>query len=334
MIRHSALFFRRWLALVSAPKRPTRQKSARLGVEALEDRITPTAGSQQQFMLELVNQMRQNPAAELQLLLNANDPDIDSALSYFNVNLADLESQWSSLVAAPALAWNDQLALSATNHSQAMLTAGVQSHQVTGEADLGTRITAAGYTNWSDLGENIYAYADSIFSAHGAFAIDWGSTPTGIQSPAGHRENIMDASFRDLGIGIVAAPTNSPVGPLLITQDFGNNFSYGNPYLVGVVYNDANSNGFYDEGEGIAGATLTITGAGGTTTTTTTAAYAGYQLKLSHGTYTIDGLRRQLLDAVDTDGYHRREQRSPRFHLRLPAAERADRLHRQFQPPQ
>ena len=237
-------------------------------------------------MLELVNRMRANPAAELPILLNSNDPNVTSALSYFNVNLSVLQSQWSTLTSEPPLAWNDILATTALNHDQAMLAAGAQSHQLPGEADLGTRISNAGYANWSYVGENIFAYASSIFSAHAAFAIDWGSTPTGIQNPPGHRENIMDPGFRDVGIGVLDAPGNPNVGPLLITQDFGNRFSYGNPYLLGTVFNDANSNGYYDQGEGLGSVTLTITGAGGTVTTTTTA-YGGYQLQLAPGTYTI-----------------------------------------------
>ena len=32
-----------------------------------------------------------------------------------------------------------------------------------------------------------------------AFAIDWGVGPGGIQSPAGHRDNMMSADFREVG---------------------------------------------------------------------------------------------------------------------------------------
>ncbi len=43
-----------------------------------------------------------------------------------------------------------------------MIAADSQSHQLPGEADLGTRITNAGY-NFSFARENIYAYAKSVF---------------------------------------------------------------------------------------------------------------------------------------------------------------------------
>ncbi len=46
--------------------------------------------AQEQEMLELVNPMRLNPAAAYHLLVNAGDPDVNSAISYFNVNLSVL----------------------------------------------------------------------------------------------------------------------------------------------------------------------------------------------------------------------------------------------------
>lgn len=279
--------FRTWLGCFARPNRPLRKaKAPRLCLEQLEDRLNPSAGPREQYMLELVNRMRENPAAELPILLNSGDPNIAAALSYFHVNLTTLQTQWNTLVAAPALAWNDNLASSALSHDQAMLTAGVQSHQLPGEPDLGTRVSNAGYANWSTAGENIYAYADSIFSAHAAFAIDWGSTSTGIQSPPGHRQNIMSPNFRDIGIAVLDAPSGSSVGPLVITQDFGNRFNYGNAYLVGVVFNDANANGYYDMGEGQGGVTLTVTGTSGSSTYSTTA-YGGYQIQLTPGTYSV-----------------------------------------------
>lgn len=238
-------------------------------------------------MLELLNRMRENPAAELPILLNSNDADVNGALAYFNVNRSVLQTQWNSLVPAPALAWNDNLAAAAAYHNSQMLATGLQSHQVPGEQDLGGRASMFAYNNWSYLGENIFAYATSPFQAHAAFAIDWGSTSTGIQNPPGHRDNIMDAGFRDVGIAFLDNPSQTNnVGPLLVTQDFGNRFGYGNAFLVGSVFNDANTNGYYDQGEGLAGVTLTVTGPGGSTSVGASI-YGGYQVQLAPGTYTV-----------------------------------------------
>ena len=137
------------------------------------------------------------------------------------------------------------------------------------------------------IGENIYAYAHSVFEAEAAFAIDWGNNPpTGIQTPAGHRNNLMAVDLREVGIGLVNAPSGSPMGPLLVTQDFGNRSDIGNPFLLGSVFSDTNQDGFYEPGKGLAGVTLTITGSAGTFQATTSAA-GGYQLQVPAGTYQV-----------------------------------------------
>jgi hypothetical protein len=239
-----------------------------------------------QESLELLNRMRLNPQAELPLLLNAGDPDVDSAVCGFMVDQQLLAQQWSTLRPVPPLAWHPALITAALNHSQAMLAANMQTHQAPGEPALATRATTAGYTGFSILGENVYAFARSMFHAHAGFAIDWGFGPGGIQDPPGHRENMMSAAFREIGIGVIDGLPGRMTGPILITQDFGNRFALGDPYLLGVVYGDANGNGFYNQGEGKNGVSILISGPGGTFTTTTLSA-GGYQRQVSAGTYTV-----------------------------------------------
>jgi uncharacterized protein YkwD len=253
-------------------------------LEALEDRTLLDAGLQEEYALELLNRMRTNPQAELPLLLNSNDPDVNNALSFFNVDRQLLAQQWSTLTPVPPLAWSDTLAGTALAHSQLMRQDDQQSHQLPGEPDLGHRLLNAGY-NYFTAGENIFAYATSIFDNHAGLAIDWGGTSTGIQNPPAHRENIMDAAFREVGIGLVTGIQGHQTGPLLITEDFGTRFNPGNPFLVGAVFADANGDGFYSQGEGVAGVNVSVSGTGGTFTTTTSAA-GGYQLQLPAGTYT------------------------------------------------
>ncbi len=271
---------------VSRPCKANRRRpSLRPSIECLEDRLTPAATAQELYMLELVNRMRENPAAELPILLASDDPHIQNALDFYNVDLNVLAQQWATLTPVAPLAWNENLAVAARNHSQLMIDQGIQSHQLPGEPNLQTRVQNAGYTNWTSLSENIYAYPHSVFEAHAAFAIDWGDGPSGIQSPPGHRNNIMSSSYRDLGIGILTAPVGSAVGPLVITQDFGNRSNYGNPFLLGTIFEDLDANTYYDIGEGFSGVTITAVGA--QTFTTTASAAGGYQLKLPAGTYIV-----------------------------------------------
>ena len=269
-------------------RRPNPSARCRRGfvprLEALEDRTLLDAGVQEEYALELLNRMRTDPQAELPLLLNSTDPDVQNALTFFHVDRSVLTQQWSTLTPVPPLAWNDILAGTAVAHSQLMSQDDQQSHQLPGELPPDQRIQNAGYA-FSSFGENVFASATSVFEAHAAFAIDWGATSTGIQNPPGHRENIMDAAFRDVGIGLANGIPGHQTGPLLITEDFGAPLNPGNPFLVGAVFADANGDGFYSQGEGLAGVSVSVSGPGGTFTTTTGAA-GGYQLQLPAGSYT------------------------------------------------
>jgi uncharacterized protein YkwD len=245
--------------------------------------------AQEQEMLELINRMRMKPANELNLLVNSSDAQVNKALNFFNVNLAQLSQQWSQLTPVQPLAWSNELHNGALNHSLLMIQEDTQSHQLPGELKLGQRLTKAGY-NWSNAGENVYAYATSVFQSHAGFAIDWGFTPTGIQQPAGHRNNIMNSNFREVGISIIPEtnPTTS-VGPLVITQNFGNRFNLSNPWLLGVVFDDKSvDDNFYTSDEGLAGINVTaVKETTNETFTTTTWDSGGYQMQLPSGTYQV-----------------------------------------------
>ena len=280
--------------------RPASERSWQ--IEQLETRLVPALNPTglEQEMLEMVNRMRANPSAELGILTDglgtpahSADPDINGALQYFNVNGSVLSAQWSTLSAVPPLAWNESLQDAAAGHNLAMIAADEQTHQVDGEPNLATRVVNAGYTNWSVLGENVYGYGESVLHAHAAFVIDWGLGATGIQDPPGHRNNIMDVNYthREIGISIIEQTNPSAdLQPLVFTQDFGDRFSFGNPFLLGVVFNDGNGNGDYNAGEGLDQFTITATGPGGTYTATSMSA-GGYQMQVPAGSYTVTATR-------------------------------------------
>ena len=65
----------------------------------------------EQYLMELLNRMRMNPAAELGLLTTSlgnparsSDPNVDSALRYFHTSGTVLAQQWASLTAVQPLA--------------------------------------------------------------------------------------------------------------------------------------------------------------------------------------------------------------------------------------
>lgn len=268
-----------------------------VSTETLERRLLLTFDPSplEQEMVELLNRFRDNPQAELDRLLSshpnpltARDADVQAALDFFSVNGAALESQFAGLSPAPPLAWNEALYDAAVNHNNLMIQFDEQSHQLPGEAGLLDRDVAAGY-DWQfsvRVGENIFAYSQSVIYGHAAFAIDWGFGPNGIQDPAGHRINMLDQGFQEVGISIIEESNPSTlVGPLVISQEFGRRGNYGNPAVLGVVYDDLNADGFYNAGEGLSGVTVELSGMNGTFTTTSLSA-GGYQIKVPSGTYT------------------------------------------------
>ena len=245
----------------------------------------------EQEMLELINRSRANPAGEFGHLIQSLSPpagvtpEITSAITFFSVDLALLRQQLQAYAPVAPLAWNTTLEDAAAAHSALMIQADSQSHQLPGEADLGTRVRNAGYA-FASVGENIYAYASSVLYGHAGFMIDWGIGPGGMQTPAGHRQNLLNATMTEIGIDITAeANPATQVGPLLITEDLGTRFGYA-AQIMGVVYDDTSNDAFYTAGEGEAGVTVTASGTAGVFSTTTWSS-GGYQIAAPRGTYTL-----------------------------------------------
>ncbi|MBN9889816.1 DUF4214 domain-containing protein [Salipiger abyssi] len=250
---------------------------------------TPTAFEQQ--LLEYINRSRLDPQGEFDALIAdaqagiAVQDNITSALTYFDVDLELFRTQLDAFSPVAPLAWNGALASAADGHSQLMIDTETQAHVLPGEASVGGRITAAGYS-WSTYRENIFAFTKDPLYGHAAFFIDWGgSGPGGMQDPAGHRISILSDTVTEVGISAIAAPEESSVGPWSVTQDFGNRRDYL-PQLLGVVIEDLDDDRFYDMGEGLEGIAITASGAMGVYTTTSWAS-GGYQMALPEGRYEV-----------------------------------------------
>lgn len=240
----------------------------------------------EQLYLELINRARANPPAEGVWLANLTDPDVVSAINYFNVDLGQMMTEFNAISPAQPLAFNSILIGTARVHSQNMYDQQTQAHVLSGESDLGTRIHDAGYS-WSSVGENIYAYSESTLYGHAGLQIDWGSdaggTDHGMQSERGHRANTHNANYREIGVGIKDG-VNGPVGPQLVTEDFGAQSS-STPLITGVAYLDVNTNSFYDVGEGLGNVTVEVSGAN---YYAITAASGGYAVPVpGDGDYTV-----------------------------------------------
>ena len=240
--------------------------------------------------------MRTNPQGELDRLFSsypsplvARDPGVQAAVDAFNVDGEELVAQFAELQPAPPLAWNDALHDAALAHNELMIAQDEQSHQLPGEATLLWRTVEAGY-RWLfsiEVGENVFAYANTPAFAHAGFAIDWGSTPTGIQGPAGHRLTMMNPDFEEVGISILTElDPATDVGPLVVTQDFGVRGNFSTPILLGVVFDDQNDDDAFNADEGLSDVSITVSGPSGFYSTTSMDA-GGYQLRVAPGFWTI-----------------------------------------------
>ena len=246
----------------------------------------PTAIEQE--MLEHLNRMRMSPQAELDVLFTdsgaatARDPDARLAITvYQDPSPQEIAEDWADLSSVAPLAWNESLYYSASGHSTLMVQYDDQSHLLPGELSVPQRLAAAGYPAGSAVGENVFAYMNNVFHGHSAFAIDWGVPDRS------HRDNMMASTFREVGISIVAdADGGTQVGPLLVTQDYGDGREMVDSYLLGVVWDDLNDNGWYDAGEGFSDVELLIEGTGGTYSATSMTA-GGYQTFVPDGLYTV-----------------------------------------------
>ncbi|MFE2927446.1 CAP domain-containing protein [Streptomyces goshikiensis] len=113
-----------------------------------------------------------------------------------------LVNQERAKAGCSALTVNPKLTAAALNHSQDMASHNNMSHTGSDGSDPGERITRAGY-GWMSYGENVaYGYSSPEQVMEG-----WMNSP-------GHRENILNCSFKEIGVGL--AQPNS-----YWTQDFG-----------------------------------------------------------------------------------------------------------------
>ena len=246
--------------------------------------------NEEQLLLELINNTRLDPQGNASryigsyfLNLTSTDPQIQSALTQFNVSGLALQMAFNALRPTHPVAWNSDLNVAATGHGQLLVANDSQSHQEPGEPDLGQRVLSTGYDYWI-AGENVYSYAYSMLYAHAGFMVDWGSGPGGMQNPAGHRINVMDPDFREVGISAIAeSDPNTEVGPWVVTQEFGTRLDTPQVFILGVSYQDSDGSAFYTPGEGRSGMSINASGQGVGYTTSS----GGFALGLDAGSKTI-----------------------------------------------
>lgn len=220
-----------------------------------------TVSAAEQFLLEMINRARLDPAAE-------------AARLGIDLN-KDLSPGTISTSAKQVLAANSQLEQAAVLHSQYMLNADVFSHTGAGNSNPGARITAQGYA-WSTYGENIALAYDVVpVTVEGTIARLYED----LFLSKDHRPNTLKANFTEVGLGAEAGLftiDNTVYHAVALTEDFAARAN--SRLLTGVTYADANNDGFYGMGEATAGVVFKV---GASQTSTATA--GGYALEAGTG---------------------------------------------------
>ena len=167
------------------------------------------------------------------------------------------------------------------------------SHTGVSGTDPGERMTSAGYAftgNWT-WGENIGwdGSTGSINETTETSTIENQLFIDSGISGRGHRINLMNGAFKEIGAGIVTGQFTSgqTYNAAMATQDFGTTGS--SEFLTGVAYSDAIvKDNFYTVGEGLSGVTITATRTSDNAVFQTTSwSSGGYSLALAAGTYTV-----------------------------------------------
>jgi uncharacterized protein YkwD len=250
----------------------------------------------EQLMLEITNRCRANPYTDIVRIFNTMDSYTRSAVNEYDIDQDAMIADFESYEAKPPLAFNSALISAARDHNDTMQAGDFQGHgdEDDGEATVAARLTAAGYT-YSCAGENVFCYAHSLSHAHASFIVDWGQ-PAG-SDPIGHRKNILDldehTAYREIGIGVLDENDSSTsVGPMLVTQEFGLD-NTDIVFITGVVYEDGDSDSFYDLDEGMNDIEIMPDHGDYYAVTSTSGGYA-IPVAANSGTYTLTATRSDL----------------------------------------
>jgi len=225
----------------------------------------------------LINRARFAPEREADRLgltnaLPGGHPDYDVCENTNTPNdFGPTTNEWRlwTLARGP-LAPNERLSRAAATHARDMAETGVFSHySPSGKyyplgSDPSQRARQEGYTNtitgyyenlaWGARGSTIGypAYGETPQNVHGGLFVD----NTAISR--GHRQAILNANATEIGLG--AYRTNSYDGYYWTedydVQDFGRNGT--NHFFTDTLFHDANTNGVYDEGEGVGGIAIRL----------------------------------------------------------------------------
>lgn len=202
------------------------------------------------LILELINRFRADPKAEAARIAPAGAAT--AMYSGKGVDWKMFVDEMNQLKAAPPLVFNLELLDAARHHSHYMILNELTHVEDAAKpgfygVNFGDRCKASGYKG-SAIGENAFRDPQNIKGSHSGFVTDFGEGPGGMQPTRGHRSNMINAGYREMGGAAV------PHGKTFaVTHDFGSRKAR---MVGGVIYVDKNNDNFYDVGEGLGGVTI------------------------------------------------------------------------------
>ncbi len=224
----------------------------------------PALDAREQLMLELINRARMDPVGE-------------AARMGINLN-ASLAAGTISAAPKQVLAGNFKLEASSNAHSVDQMSHGFFSHTGTGGSNAGGRMAMHGYApvNTFGWGENIaWSGSTGSYDAHAAIY----QQHKNLFLSAGHRVNMLNASYEEAGIGSVVGKF-SGYNAMMTTQ----NFAYDGAVdvaITGVNYTDTVNDNFYGIGEGVGARSVSVYKGGSLVGSTSTSAAGGYGVELA-----------------------------------------------------
>lgn len=195
-----------------------------------------TLTSAEQYLVELINRARLDPAAEaIRFGASLND---------------DLDAGTIDASAKQVLSPNEILTQAATAHNQWMLDTDTFSHTGVNGSSPGERMANQGYEftgSWT-WRENL-AWYGSTGAIDMALAIE--EHHEGLYLSAGHRANTFAEDIREIGISQESGLFNNngkDYNTSMLTEKFA--ASGDGVFVTGVAYRDLDSDNFYSIGEG------------------------------------------------------------------------------------
>lgn len=220
---------------------------------------SPEPTDEETLILEFMNRYRADPKADAARMMPKPGQKM---FGWVQVDWQMFKKEVEALKPSPPLVFNLKLLDAARKHSFYMIHNGLGHVEQPGKKgftgkSFGDRCKAAGYRGAG--AENCFKDARGAWVSHAGFVVDFGKGgPGGMQPGRGHRMNMINPRFKEVGCS--AVPHG---GRFSVTHNFG---SSGPRFVGGVVYVDKNGNNFYDPGEGRGG--IKVVGSDGSSTTT------------------------------------------------------------------